>query len=132
MARKTLKIDLIDRGVSKRFLITEAPASVAEEWAVRAFLAMAAAGVQLPEGVDGLSDLERLGLAGLMEVGLGALGKIPYTAAKPLLDMLMDCVQLIPDPNDDRIARPLIEDDIEDVKVRFILRKEVFKLHLGF
>lgn len=126
MARKTKVVHITDRGTPKTFLITEASATDAEEWAIRAFLAMADAGVEIPD------DIESLGFAGVASVGMKALGKIPYEAAKPLLDRLMGCVQIMPDPNDPRVVRSLIEDDIEDVATRLALRKEVFRLHVDF
>jgi len=55
--------------------------------------------------------------------------KIPFEAAKPLLDEMMGCVQIVPSPN---VKRPLIEDDIEEVKTRLMLRKAIWDLHMDF
>jgi len=126
MARKTKKVTLEDRGEQKVFLLTEMPATEAEAWALELFFAIANAGVEIPD------DLVEIGFAGLAQVGLQALGKVPYDKAKPLLDRMMNCVQIIPNPNDDRVVRSLIESDIEDVSTRLKLRKEVFSLHTDF
>jgi len=124
--RKTAKILIEDRGVQKKFLITELPATEAEDWALELFFVMANAGVEVPE------DFEELGFAGIAQIGLQAFSKIPYEKAKPLLAKMMACVQIFPDLNDDRIVRQLLDSDIEDVQTRLKLRKEVFSLHTDF
>jgi hypothetical protein len=128
MARKTLTYAVQNDGrdAGKHFLLTEMPASQAERWAIRAFLAMAKGGIELPDGI------EQSGMAGIAKAGLGLLLKIPYEDALPLLDEMMGCVQIIPNPNNRSVVRDLLEDDIEDVMTRFKLRKEVFGLHMDF
>lgn len=124
--RKTLKVTLTDRGQEKRFLITEMSATDTEEWAIEMFFTLANAGVDIPDG------LTEMGFAGIAQIGLQALGKVPYERAKPLLAKMMTCVQIMPNLEDDRIVRQLIESDIEDVQTRLKLRKEVFSLHTDF
>ena len=72
MSRRTLiytvKSDNRDKG--KKFQITEMSASRGEAWAMRALLALMAGGVNLPEG------FERMGMAGLAEVGIRALSNL--------------------------------------------------------
>ena len=124
MARKEASfIADIGRDKGKQFLITEMPASQAENWAIKAILAVGNAGIEIPD------NLALQGMAGLMAVGYMNLLKIPFDAAKPLLDEMMSCVQIIPSPN---IKRPLIEDDIEEVQTRLLLRKAVWNLHMDF
>jgi hypothetical protein len=128
MARKNLTY--VEQGEGrdhgKHFLITELPASQSERWAIRAFLAMAKGGIELPEGI------EHAGMAGIAKVGLGLLLQIPFELAEPLLDEMMTCVQIYPNPTNKSIVRSLIEDDIEEVATRIKLRKEVFGLHVDF
>jgi hypothetical protein len=124
--RKTLKITIEDRGVKKRFILTEMSATETFNWSAEMFFAMANAGIEVPE------DVSAMGLEGIAQVGLQALGKIPYEKAKPLLDRLLDCVQVLPNPDNDQIVRKLVEEDIEDVATHFKLRKEVFNLHTDF
>ena len=126
--RKTLSYTVSDDGRDngKVFFITEMPSTKAEKWAIKAFLAMAKGGVELPEGI------EHSGFSGIAKVGLQLLLQIPYELAEPLLDEMLECVQIRPNPKDPSIVRPLMEEDIEEVKTRFVLRKEVFALHTGF
>lgn len=128
MARKVLQYQVKDAGrdQGKAFLLKEMPASQAEKWALRAFLAMASNGIELPEGV------EHTGFAGIAQMGLSMIGKLPYADAEPLLDEMMSCVLYIPSPNNPGVSRALIEDDIEEVATRLKLRVAVFKLHADF
>ncbi len=126
MSRKTLKVTVEDDGELKSFLITRMSGADTEAWALELFFAMSNAGVEIPD------NLEALGFAGLAQIGLSALGKIPYEKAKPLLEKMMTCVQAMPNPEDDRIVRPLVDSDTVDLTTRFKLRKEVFNLHTDF
>lgn len=128
MARKEIFYTVEDKGRDngKKFYIREMSATQAEWWAIRAILAMANNGINLP---DNLSDM---GMAGMAKVGLEMVAKIPPEDARPLLDELMKCVQSVPNPDDQSIKRPLIDDDTEEVITRLKLRGEVFKLHVDF
>lgn len=129
MSRKTCLYEVSDeksRDHGKLFHISEKSAYEAERWALRAFFAMANSGIEVPE------DMEGMGIAGLASMGMNALGKIRFEDAEPLLEEMMQCVRIIPDPNKTNVMRPLIEDDIEEIKTRLILRREVFKLHVDF
>ena len=68
-------------------------------------------------------------MSGLMAIGYMNLLKIPFDAAKPLLDEMMTCVQIIPSAN---IKRKLVEEDIEEVATRLQLRKAIWNLHMDF
>lgn len=127
MARKSMKVDIkTGRDAGKTFVITEMPCSQAEKWAIRAFLAMAQSGVDIPDNIASA------GFAGLAQLGFGALSKISFDAAEPLLDELMSCVVIMPNPAAPDVVRGLIEDDIEEISTRFKLRTEVLKLLTGF
>jgi hypothetical protein len=128
MARKEkiVAISLEGRDAGKRFLITEMPASQAERWAIRAFLALSHSGVDLPPDVLGM------GMGALISQGLHSFVGLSWTEAEPLLEEVMTCVQALPDPNDDRIRRGLVESDTEEVETRFYLKMEVLDLHTGF
>ena len=124
MARKeTTFIADTGRDLGKQFLITEMSASQAENWAFQVILAVGNAGIEIPEG------LASQGMSGLMAIGYMNLLKIPFDAAKPLLDEMMNCVQIIPSAN---IKRKLVEEDIEEVGTRLQLRKSVWNLHMDF
>ncbi|OIQ97217.1 hypothetical protein GALL_207710 [mine drainage metagenome] len=128
MARKTatIVIEAEGRDRGKQFLLREMPASQAEKWAFRALLALARAGIDLPD------DPAEAGLPEIARIGLAALGGMAFDDAEPLMDEMMACVQAVPDPSRPAIRRPLIEDDIEEVSTRLVLRREVFQLHVGF
>lgn len=126
--RKTLKYTVTNEGRDKGkvFLITEMSAADAEDWAIQAFLAMAASGVQIPD------NFKEAGFAAVISSAFEAIGKLQYERAKPLLDRMMECVQIIPDPSKPNVVRSLIDDDIEEVSTRLMLRKETFQLHASF
>ena len=111
------------RDKGKQFLITEMSASQAESWAFRVILAIGNAGIEIPEG------LAAQGMSGLLAIGYMNLLKIPFEAAEPLLNEMMDCVQIIPSVN---VKRKLFEDDIEEVITRLQLRKSIWDLHMDF
>ncbi|MEF3068043.1 hypothetical protein [Pandoraea apista] len=118
-----MTIDAQGRDFGKVFVITEMSAAAAEEWAGRALFAMLNAGVEIPDNIAGA------GLAGVASLGIEALSRVTFDAAKPLLDEMFSCVQIQPSP---KVTRALIEDDIEEVATRLRLRKEVWNLHVDF
>lgn len=127
MARKELfYTETKGRDAGKVFYIREMSAAQAEWWAIRAGMAMARSGVDLP---DNFADM---GIAAMAGTGLKMVSQIPPAEAKPLLDELMDCVQCVPDASNQNIKRRLIDDDIEEIATRLKLRSEVFKLHVDF
>ena len=124
--RKSIEVVIMDDGEEKHFLITRMSAKATEDWALELFFALANTGVEVPK------EFEELGFAAIAQMGLSALGKIPYEKAKPLLDRMMDCVQIYPTPSDKRIVRALTDEDIQEVTTRLQLKKEVFNLHTDF
>ena len=111
------------RDKGKEFCITEMDAYRAEMWAIQVILAVGKAGIEIPP------ELAQQGMAGLMAVGYMSLLKIPFDTAKPLLDEMFTCVQIVPSVN---VKRGLIDSDIEEVKTRFQLRKAIWDLHADF
>lgn len=133
MARKTIVVEIPDtddsgRDRGRRYLITEMPASAAEKWAVRAFLALGQSGVDIPD------DVRAGGMAAFAAVGFQLLGRINFTEAEWLMDELMKCVQVIVPPAENalEVTRRLIESDIDEVRTRIRLKVEAFSLHVGF
>lgn len=128
MARATQNYTVADEGRDKNkvFILTEMPASQAESWAMRALLALIAGGVEVPAG------FERMGMAGMAEIGIRALTGLKWEVAEPLLAEMWGCVRIMPDPSKTHITRELIEEDIEEVATRIKLRAEVWKLHTAF
>jgi len=132
--RKTqeLVIEAEGRDKGKRFFITEMAAVQAEDWACRCLFALGNANIEVPDGV--LS----LGMAGMAEVlpsvGLKALLSMKHADVKPLLDELMQCVQLRPDPKRPQVVQSYdqFSSQIEEVSTLFKLKWEVLRLHLDF
>lgn len=125
MARKqiTLTIGAEGRDKGKVFILTELSAYEAEEWAGRALFSLMNAGVEIPDNIA------EAGLAGVAAMGMKAIAKLAFESAKPLLDKMMDCVQIQPSPN---VTRELMSGDVEEVATLFTLRKKVLGLHLDF
>jgi hypothetical protein len=126
MALKTKQITIENgRDKGRVFLITEMSAAHADNWAMRALIALANGGVDLGD----LSPQQ--GMMGMVRVALDALGRLKADDAIPLLNELLDCVQIIPEGGQ---PRPLNMDfnDVEDFTTLWRLRKEVFALHTDF
>lgn len=154
MARKTkaVVIEAEGRDRGKHYLLTEMAASQAEKWAVRVFLALAKAGVEVDDDTraGGMAALAAPGIAAVTPSsqesvdahpddkptfarrGIQVLGRLNFADAEPLLDEMMGCVQAVPDPARPQVIRPLLESDIEEVATRALLRMEVLQLHVGF
>jgi hypothetical protein len=128
MARKTLTytVTAAGRDKGKAFLITEMSSAQSEEWAARALFTAMNCGVEIPD------ELLSSGLAGLAAIGVKSLARVPFDMAKPLFDQMMECVQIIPDRANPEFVRPLIDDDIEEVGTRLMLRKATLDLHMDF
>jgi len=128
MARKTQTVVIPDgnRDAGKTFVLTEMPAMQAERWATRALMAIGRGGLEMPE------DFADAGMAGLAAVGIRALTSLAYEDAEPLLNEMLGCVHIVPDPARPAVTRAVMDDDIEEVSTLLTLRSEVAALHLGF
>lgn len=138
MARRTAEVTIDDPGDpakskpasrdhGKVYVLTEMAAADADRWAQRVFFEMIKGGVDLPDGVAST------GMAGIAAVGLRGLAGIDSEKAIKLLDEMLACVKIRPDPSNPAVVRPLMAaEDTEEVKTRLLLRMEVFKLHTGF
>ncbi|MGF6633525.1 hypothetical protein OKW39_000676 [Paraburkholderia sp. MM6662-R1] len=128
MTRKsvTYTVQAEGRDKGKVFKLVEMPAERGEKWAIRALLALGRAGMNIPESAI------REGMGAMARVGLDALMRVEFHEAEPLIDEMMECVSIIPDPSKPEVVRGLVADDIEEVVTRVVLRREVFRLHTGF
>jgi hypothetical protein len=108
------------------FLLTEMAAFPAASWAIRAGLALAKAGFVISD------DVVKRGWESLAVAGFNALAGMQYAELKPLLDEMVDCVQIIRDHKKSDFAQPLMENDIEEVMTVFRLYREVWDLHASF
>lgn len=119
-------VSLEGRDKGKVFKLTEMPAAQAEKWGIRALMAMTRGGVEVPDAV--MSE----GIAGLARFGVGALLKADFRDVEPLLDEMMCCIQIVPDPAQQNVVRSLVDSDIEEVPTIFVLRRALFALQTGF
>lgn len=128
MSRKTtiVTISAEGRDQGNAYLITEMPASRAERWATRAIMALGRSGIEVPD------EVAQAGMAAVAAMGIRAFTGMDFADAEPLLDEMFDCVQFMPDPKAPGVVRALIEDDIQEVATRLLLRSEVVALHVGF
>jgi hypothetical protein len=124
--REKLVIERPGRDLGKVFWITEMSAAAAEYWAGRLLTMLAKGNQNVPSGFF------QMGVEGIAAwVAVHGVGGIDWIVAKPLLDEMMDCVTIQPDPNR-ALTRPLIEDDIEEITTRLAIREAWFDTHLGF
>lgn len=131
MARRTKHVtipsdDPENRDAGKTFLLTEMDAEQAEEWGLRALLALTAAGAEVPD------DFEGGGMAAVAAMGVQALQGLKFDEVKPLWQQMFECIQICPDSRNIQVARSLVPDDIEEVDTRLRLRKEIVELHVNF
>lgn len=130
MARKeqpiTIKAEGRDKG--KTFVLTEMPATKATKWALRAFLAMARNGVNIPEEIAGM------GMRGILVIGfVRAIGSMAYDDAEALTDEMMECVEYVANVKEPLASRRRpMEEDIEEIETHLFLRRAVFELHVDF
>jgi hypothetical protein len=139
VARRNLIVSITKEGrdKGKTFFLTEMPSSQGENVALRLFLALAKAGVDVPE------EIQEAGLAGLATWGIKSMNGIAYQDAKEIKDeAFQSCVQIVPDPAHPEIRRgaphlpgsvgPMVEDDIEELSTRWEIFKSIVALHVGF
>ena len=128
MARRRDKvvIEREGRDKGKVFWVTEMSASAAEHWAGRFLTMLAAGNANVPPGFF------QMGFEGAAAwIAVHGIGGIDWALCKPLLDEMMDCVTIQPDPSRN-VTRALLEDDIEEIVTRLALREAWFDTHLGF
>ena len=128
MSRKelTVTIPFDGRDKGKVFHITEWDSETAETWGIRSIAAVAKSGRAIPDAIKGT------GMMGIATMGLQAMMDIDTEIVIRLLNELLECVKYQPDPKQEAVRRPLIRDDIEEVRTRLFLKAEVFQLHTGF
>lgn len=120
---KTITIEK-GRDEGKTFVITEMPITKADNWAMRALFAIANGGIDI-EGIN-----PNTGMLGMAQVAIKALSGIKPDVGIPLLDELLECVQVLPSSGNARAL--IIDSDIKDLSTMFTLRKEALAIHIDF
>lgn len=129
MARKTKFITIETEGsrdLGKMFLVEEMGAFPAEEWAARFVFAMGKNQSEIPE------EALAAGAVGIIGLALRAIAGMAFDDAKPLLDEMLTCVSIVPDPSNPSVTRKDIRDDIEEPQTILFLRDAVIELHTDF
>lgn len=130
MARRTKEVtiqqnaDGSNRDAGKTFLLTEVDAVTAEEWGLRALMAIGTSGIAIPQ------ELANMGLIGLTIVGYQALMGAKVSEILPLWrEMLPATVKYRPSPG---VTMPFDASLFEEASTLLTLRKEILELHTGF
>ena len=124
-------IDAEGRDKGKCFVIKEMAALPAEKWAYRLITALAHAGADVDV-------IQGSGMAGLAAAGIQALPMLNFRDVEPLMDEMLECVSIRPDPRGNpTFTRPLVlngsdNDEVEEVTTLMRLRAEILDLHMRF
>ncbi len=120
-----------NRDAGKTFIITEVPAVQAEEWGLRALMALGTSGFIVPQ------EMADAGLIGAAIVGYQAFMGARQEEILPLWrEMLPACVQYLPPAGENAagvtITIPWNPQLVEEVSTLAILRQNILELHVGF
>jgi hypothetical protein len=120
-----------DKEKGQHYILHEMPALKAERWAYRALLALAHAGIEIPDEAVGA------GMAAFAYAGFDSLKNLKFEEAQPLLDEMLSCIEVIPDPKSPNVTRPPVMnemegDDIEELTTLWQIRKQIFQMHTAF
>lgn len=118
-----------ERDAGKMFKISEWPAATIERWGLRMVIVLKGTTAQIPE------EFAPLGPIAVAIRGINSFLASDVDPDKliPLLDQLLECVEIIRDKTRPDIATPIVSgDDIEEVVTRGWLRSEVLRLHTNF
>jgi hypothetical protein len=112
-----------NRDAGKTFVITEAPALQAEEWGLRAIMALGTSGIVVPQ------EIADAGLVGVALIGYQAFMGAKFEEVRPLWQEMLSCISFQPSPG---ISLPFNGTLIEEVSTLLELRKQILELHTGF
>lgn len=113
-----------NRDAGKTFIVTEVDAIKAEEWGLRAMMALGTGGIVVP------AELANAGLLGIVLVGYQAFMGAREEAVLPLWrEMLPACVTF---KHSNELTEPFRPGLVEEVSTLLVLRQAVMELHTGF
>lgn len=113
-----------NRDAGKTFLITEVAAVQAEEWALRAILALGNSGITVPQ------EMADAGLIGLAFVGYQAfMGAKPEDVLPLWREMLPACIKQYVSAE---VVHPWHPSLVEEVSTLVKLREQILEIHVGF
>lgn len=128
MPRRSIDLVIPEDGANrdggKKYIITEVSAGQAEEWGLRALMALGTSGFIVPQ------EMADAGLMGAVLIGYQAFMGAREDAVLPLWrEMLPACVKY---QASEDVLHPYREADIEEVSTRVKLRQKILELHTGF
>ncbi len=134
MARRTKFVTIEgdpekNRDAGKTYVITEVSAVQAEEWAVRAVMALGASAIRIHDA------LRNAGVGGVALVGYQVfMGAAPEAVLPLWREMLPACVQLrgVDSAQGAMVTLPWSPTIVEEVSTLMALRQAVLELHTGF
>lgn len=113
-----------NRDAGKTFVVKEVDAIQAEEWGLRALMAVGTSGIQIPQ------ELLALGILAIPLVGYQAFMGSKEEAVLPLWrEMLPACVSI---RHSEQVVQPFDRTQVEEVSTLLELRKVILELHTGF
>ena len=125
--RKEKTVVLDDRGNKLTFKIREMSATDMSFWALRAFKALGAAGVELPDGADIRTALK------LISANFQTMCKnIDLGDVRGLLDDLLRMCSRVVGKAEESVTPETVDDYIQDVRTLWALYAEAFKVCTDF
>lgn len=128
--RRTISVTIVqepgareNRDAGKTFLLTEADAVQAEEWGLRALMAISTSGIVVPQ------EIADAGLIGFVLIGYQALMGAKFSEVQPLWKEMLTCIKFAPSEG---ILMPWHSTLVEEVSTLLELRKRLMELHTGF
>lgn len=113
-----------NRDAGKTFVVREVDAVQAEEWGLRALMALGTSGIVVPE------EMLSLGILAIPLVGYQVFMGAKEEAILPLWrEMLPACVSI---RHSDTVTEAFARHHVEEVSTLLELRKAVLELHTGF
>lgn len=113
-----------NRDAGKVFVVKEVDAVQAEEWGLRALMAIGTSGIQIPQ------ELLSLGILAIPLIGYQVFMGSKEEAVIPLWrEMLPACVSI---RHSDAVVQPFDRSQVEEVSTLLELRKTILELHTGF
>lgn len=113
-----------NRDAGKTFVVTEVDAVQAEEWGLRAMMALGTSGIVVPQ------DMMALGVLAIPLVGYQAFMGAREEAVLPLWrEMLSACVTV---RHSELVTEPFARHHVEEVSTLLALRQAIMELHTGF
>lgn len=113
-----------NRDAGKTFIVREVDAVQAEEWGVRALMAVGTSGIQIPQ------ELLSLGVLAIPLIGYQVFLGAKEEAVLPLWrEMLSACIFV---KHSETNVQAFKRSDVEEVSTLLELRKIILELHTGF